>query len=128
QRSIQALTQLKHSTQADADLRQILRQFEMRLLHDLGYFMDYSCDFQQQDIVPTQHYHYHVEQGFIACMPSRNSFLGADIQSMQQYDEQQDLNPQQVAFLTLFYRQVLNHLLADKPLKSRQLWIQHKSK
>jgi len=37
----------------------------------------------------------------------------------------QDFNPAQLQLLTKLYRQLIAALLGDRPLKSRQLWIQN---
>lgn len=122
QQAVQALQHLVHFDDIAQQTLQILRQFEHCLLQDLGYLPDFSCDAQQQEIVANLHYDYHLNQGF--SLSTKGQYLGQDILLMQQ--ECEIFSSAQLKFLTKLYRQILNALLGDKPLKSRQLWIQHK--
>ena len=44
---------------------------------------------------------------------------------MQYYEKGMDFNLEQLQLLTKLYRQMISALLGDRPLKSRQLWIQN---
>ena len=44
---------------------------------------------------------------------------------MQSYQDEQDFSHEQLRLLGKLYRQMISSLLGDRPLKSRQLWIQN---
>ena len=44
---------------------------------------------------------------------------------MMQYEKGGEFNLEQLQLLTKLYRQVITSLLGDRPLKSRQLWVQN---
>ena len=119
------LQQLASHKQASLFLRQILRQFEHVLLQELGYAIDFSVDASQQDIQVNQHYQFQLNDGFLrVSRASRSTLEGALITSMQSYEDGQDFSREQLQFLGKLYRQMISSLLGDRPLKSRQLWIQ----
>ncbi len=118
----------KLSEQADTNifLRQILRQFENALLEELGYPLDYETDSTQQQIIQNQRYQFQLSEGFTPVShQSSATLLGASIMSMQNYERGRDFNPEQLQLLGKLYRQMISALLGDRPLKSRQLWIQN---
>ncbi len=123
------LTQLQLlSTQSNPNqfLKQILRQFEHILLEELGYAIDFSVDANQSEIHPLQHYYFQINEGFSpAVKASRASLSGQQILSMLSYQNGGDFNEEQLQLLTKLYRQVITALMGDRPLKSRQLWIQN---
>ena len=120
------LQQLANHAQADIFLRQILRQFEHVLLQELGYAIDFAVDANQQEIQPLQHYQFQLTDGFLPVLSaSRATLAGASIVSMQSYEQGQDFSHEQLQLLTKLYRQMISALLGDRPLKSRQLWIQN---
>lgn len=125
----QILQQLQHlagHAQPNLFLRQILRQFEHTLLAELGYALDFSSDAQQQPIQAQQNYIFQLNEGFIAvAQQSRATLIGVQILSMLDYEKGRDFNPEQLQLLTQLYRQMITSLLGDRPLKSRQLWIQN---
>lgn len=119
------LQQLATHEQASLFLRQILRQFEHVLLVELGYAIDFSTDASQQDIQVNQHYQFQLNDGFLpVSQASRSTLDGALITSMQSYEDGQDFSHEQLQLLGKLYRQMISSLLGDRPLKSRQLWIQ----
>ena len=119
------LQQLASHKQASLFLRQILRQFEHVLLQELGYAIDFSVDASQQDIQVNQHYQFQLNDGFLpVSRASRSTLEGALITSMQSYEDGQDFSHEQLQLLGKLYRQMISSLLGDRPLKSRQLWIQ----
>lgn len=119
------LQQLASHKQASLFLRQILRQFEHVLLQELGYAIDFSVDANQQEISPFQHYQFQLNDGFLpVSRASRSTLEGALITSMQSYEDGQDFSHEQLQLLGKLYRQMISSLLGDRPLKSRQLWIQ----
>ncbi len=119
------LQQLASHEQASLFLRQILRQFEHVLLQELGYAIDFSVDANQQDILPLRHYQFQLNDGFLpVAQASRSTLSGALITSMQNHEDGQDFSHEQLQLLGKLYRQMISSLLGDRPLKSRQLWIQ----
>ncbi|NNP67514.1 DNA repair protein RecO C-terminal domain-containing protein [Acinetobacter sp. Ac_5812] len=120
------LQQLASHEQAALFLRQILRQFEHALLQELGYAIDFSVDANQQAVQPSQHYHFQLNDGFLpVAKASRATLAGNLLGSMQSYEDGQDFSPEQLQLLGKLYRQMISSLLGDRPLKSRQLWIQN---
>lgn len=119
------LQQLASHKQASLFLRQILRQFEHVLLQELGYAIDFSVDANQQEISPFQQYQFLLNDGFLpVSRASRSTLEGALITSMQSYEDGQYFSHEQLQLLGKLYRQMISSLLGDRPLKSRQLWIQ----
>ena len=107
-------------------LRQILRKFEHELIEELGYPLDFSVDASQADIQPLQHYQFQLNAGFMPVVQaSRATLSGQQILSMCDYEKGMDFNPEQLQLLSKLYRQMISSLLGDRPLKSRQLWIQN---
>ena len=125
----QTLAHLQHLSSHENPnlfLRQILRQFEHALLEELGYAIDFSIDANQEPIQPNMYYHFQLNDGFIpTAQASRANLLGAQILSMCDYEKGRDFNPEQLQLLSRLYRQMISSLLGDRPLKSRQLWIQN---
>jgi DNA repair protein RecO (recombination protein O) len=125
----QTLTQLQQlAQQADPNqfLKQILRQFEHELLEDLGYALDFSTDANQLEIQASLNYIFQLNEGFIpTAQASRATLNGQQILSMCQYEKGRDFGLEQLQLLTKLYRQMISSLLGDRPLKSRQLWIQN---
>lgn len=123
------LTQLQQlAQQADPNqfLKQILRQFEHELLEDLGYALDFSTDANQLEIQASLNYIFQLNEGFIpTAQASRATLNGQQILSMCQYEKGRDFGLEQLQLLTKLYRQMISSLLGDRPLKSRQLWIQN---
>ena len=119
------LQQLASHESAALFLRQILRQFEHVLLQELGYAIDFSVDASQQEVLPLQHYQFQLNDGFIpVAQASRSTILGSLIATMQSYQDGRDFSHEQLQLLGKLYRQMISSLLGDRPLKSRQLWIQ----
>ena len=123
------LTQLQQlAQQADPNqfLKQILRQFEHELLEDLGYALDFSTDANQLEIQASLNYIFQLNEGFIpTAQASRSTLNGQQILSMCQYEKGRDFGLEQLQLLIKLYRQMISSLLVDRPLKSRQLWIQN---
>ncbi|WP_168393780.1 DNA repair protein RecO [Acinetobacter indicus] len=124
--TLQQLQQLSSHPQPNSFLRQILRQFEHVLLQELGYAIDFEVDANQQPIGATQQYQFLLNEGFMpTAQASRSSLSGAQILSMRDHEKGRDFNPEQLQLLSKLYRQMISSLLGDRPLKSRQLWIQN---
>lgn len=125
-KTLEQLQKLTQQEDQNAFLRQILRQFEHELLDDLGYAIDFSIDSNQQPISVDLNYQFQINDGFlVTAQTSRSALSGALIQSMMHYEKGGEFNIQQLQLLTKLYRQVITSLLGDRPLKSRQLWVQN---
>lgn len=119
------LQTLAQQDSSDTFLKQILRQFEYVLMQELGYAIDFNNDSHQNEILPHQKYQFQLNDGFIPVAHSANSTLtGEQIHSMMGYEKDTDFNAKQLQLLNKLYRQMITSLLGDRPLKSRQLWIQ----
>ncbi|MDM1303470.1 DNA repair protein RecO C-terminal domain-containing protein [Acinetobacter indicus] len=124
--TLQQLQQLSSHPQPNSFLRQILRQFEHVLLQELGYAIDFEVDANQQPIGATQQYQFLLNEGFMpTAQASRSGLSGAQILSMRDHEKGRDFNSKQLQLLSKLYRQMISSLLGDRPLKSRQLWIQN---
>ncbi|MDM1763546.1 MULTISPECIES: DNA repair protein RecO C-terminal domain-containing protein [unclassified Acinetobacter] len=124
--TLQHLQNLAEHSQADLFLRQILRQFEHALLEELGYPLDYQHDAHQYEISVNQSYQFQLSDGFIpVAHHSPATLLGKQILSMAHYEKGMDFSSEQLQLLAKLYRQMISSLLGDRPLKSRQLWIQN---
>ncbi|WP_139852502.1 DNA repair protein RecO [Acinetobacter pullicarnis] len=125
----ETLGQLQHlanHAQPNVFLKQILRQFEYVLLEELGYAIEYDTDARQQPIQAQQFYQFHLNEGFLPVAAGASGQLsGAQILAMYDYEKSGDFTPEQLQLLTRLYRQMISSLLGDRPLKSRQLWIQN---
>ena len=120
------LQQLAQQANPNLFLKQILRQFEHELLEDLGYALDFSTDANQLEIQASLNYIFQLNEGFIpTAQASRATLNGQQILSMCQYEKGRDFGLEQLQLLTKLYRQMISSLLGDRPLKSRQLWIQN---
>ena len=118
-------TMAQHATPHEF-LRQILRKFEHELIEELGYPLDFSVDTSQADIQPLQHYQFQLNAGFMPVVQASCATLsGQQVLSMCDYEKGMDFNPEQLQLLSKLYRQMISSLLGDRPLKSRQLWIQN---
>jgi len=110
------LNQLETSGTATNDVR----IFELRLLEELGYGINFEFDARTGSRVePELHYRYVVHEGFYESNDTaENLFSGADLQSIANRDLAQVKELQ----LRKITRQSLAVLLGDKPLKSRALF------
>lgn len=125
-KTLEQLQNLAIHENTDLFLRQILRQFEHEFLDDLGYAIDFSVDLNQAEIVPEFNYQFQLNDGFIPIVQaSRSTVSGTQILSMHTYEKGGEFNLEQLQLLSKLYRQVITSLLGDRPLKSRQLWVQN---
>ena len=125
-KTLEQLQKLSQQLDQNLFLRQILRQFEHELFEDLGYAIDFSVDSNQEEISSEMNYQFQLNDGFLAtAQASRSAVSGALIKTMMQYEKGGEFNLEQLQLLTKLYRQVITSLLGDRPLKSRQLWVQN---
>lgn len=118
----QALEALKVLAQDDPhqqQLKLILRCFERTFLTELGYAIDYCSDAQGQAIDANQYYQFLGQDGFVR-KDDQRGFYGQDILNLSCI---QDIKLEHISILTRLYRIILNEILGNKPLKSRQLWV-----
>lgn len=124
--TLQSLQTLAQQPDPAVFLRQILRRFEYVLLEELGYALNFDVDARQNQIRPEQQYQFQLNEGFIPVAHQSNANLsGAAILTMSGYEKGMDFKPEQLQLLAKLYRQMIASLLGDRPLKSRQLWIQN---
>jgi DNA repair protein RecO (recombination protein O) len=123
--TLNALQNLSNVANPQHYLKQILRQFEHILLEELGYALDFNLDCHGQALELQQYYIFQLNDGFLPSHSAHNSFLGQDLLKLKHYEKGGDFDPQQLQLVSKLYRQILSALLGDRPLKSRQLWIQN---
>ena len=97
-----------------------LRAFELNLLKELGYGINFHTDSSSGDVfLPDDHYNFFVNEGFRKTFePDEMSFWGHEIQSMAS-GKLDEVRPKKVLSLT---RQSLASLLDNKPLISRKIF------
>ncbi len=116
-RSVNGLSQ-------DQDMEVVLREFEIALLEELGYGIDFHTDWQTSDgIEADSYYTYVIEHGFQKlAMPiqSKNCFEGFVLGKIaaNQWDKTSLLYAKRIM------RLALSAILGSKPLKSRELFQQ----
>lgn len=124
-RTLLSLQNLSAQSEPNQYLKQILRQFEHVLLQELGYSLNFTIDAQQNEILPHFNYQFQLNDGFIPVAHCSNATLSGEmILSMAQYEKDRAFSAEQLQLLAKLYRQMIASLLGDRPLKSRQLWIQ----
>ncbi|WP_151981047.1 DNA repair protein RecO [Acinetobacter guerrae] len=125
QKTLAQLQLLSSHPQPALFLRQILRQFEHALLQELGYAVDFHVDCNQQPISTLMSYQFQTTEGFLPIASrSSASLSGESICCMHSYADGEEFSAEQLQLLGKLYRQMITSLLGDRPLKSRQLWIQ----
>jgi DNA repair protein RecO (recombination protein O) len=101
----------------------LLREFELLLLADLGYGIEFNVDRHGQDIVVDQQYNFVPEQGWSPIVASRypdNTFSGEVLLQI----EAAQWTAQSLRCAKILSRHALSQLLGSKPLKSRELFRQ----
>ena len=96
------------------------RRFELTLLRELGYGIDFTCEAATgKAVTPGQSYRYVVREGFYPVPSDEGGALsGADLLAIAEGC----LDKVEEAALRRITRLSLHHLLGDKPLKSRDLF------
>ncbi|WP_100052154.1 DNA repair protein RecO [Basfia succiniciproducens] len=100
-----------------------LREFEFKLLHILGYGVDFlHCAGSGEPVDENMTYRYREEKGFIASLIKDNlTFFGRELIAF----ERQDFSEKSVLQAAKrFTRVALKPYLGNKPLKSRELFTQ----
>lgn len=109
------------SQEATAD--HALRQFEIGMLHDLGYGLLLDCEAETGcPLQPDQLYRYRIEQGPIRDETTKQSGVvvhGSTLLALHGGDAMSEKCANEAKGLMRF---ILSHYLGDKPLKSRELF------
>jgi DNA repair protein RecO (recombination protein O) len=103
----------------------VLRNFECRLLEELGMTLDFSPVFSENN----SHYHYFTERGFVPTSLSSTTskltqtcYCSTHLKAIAQ----EDLSAKEVMqTYKVLMRQIINHLLDGKPLNSRKLFVKN---
>lgn len=125
---IQALKAIKQSPKGDP--QNILRQFEQCLFQELGYGVDCTQDCQHNPIDPEQSYGYALDEGFVP-ITTRNvlqfSFytLGSSLIELKNGHLTCEQTLKEAKRLNRF---VISHLLGNRPLLSRHLFVEYNKK
>ena len=100
-----------------------LREFEIELLRQVGYALNFDHEFGTHDVLETgKNYEYRFEQGPVPVQRSEGAlvFSGADLLAIgaRQFDE-----PEVLRAATRLMREVINFHLGGKELKSRKVLL-----
>ncbi|WP_331345322.1 DNA repair protein RecO [Cellvibrio sp. UBA7661] len=114
--------------QRQQDIEPLLREFEFRLLAELGYAVDFTQDARNDcEIQPQGWYECHIQEGFFSAAPDipeqfllKGEWLLA-IAAGDYSDPATRLAAKQLA------RRMLKPLLGSRPLNSRELFVQAKA-
>ncbi|OCG26673.1 DNA repair protein RecO [Gilliamella sp. wkB108] len=100
----------------------VLRSFELVLLENLGYHVDFfHCSATGDDIVTSMNYQFQTEKGFISSLlENSTSFTGEQVLALgyRQFDNQETLRAAK-----RFTRMALKPYVGAKPFKSRELFL-----
>ncbi len=115
---VEALSRLADTASAD----QALREFEVRLLQELGYglLLDQTAD-TGEPVMPDRRYHYEIEQGPLSLHKGTEE-QSIDGRTLLCLHNRESLDQQSAHEAKRLLRRVLAFYLGDKPLKSRELF------
>ena len=108
------------SQATDGEQQLILRLFENQLLEELGYGLDFRCDYSGESISPTMNYHFVEQEGFVRHVDGK---IPGEILLKFATDAFENLSTKELKVAKGLNRQRLRALLGEKPLKSRELFI-----
>lgn len=115
--------------QQGLDVQPILRLFEKRLLHELGYALQLDREANTgSEIIPEQFYYFDPHHGLAACANThfasteRNIFSGHSLLALH---HNQLIADDLLRDAKRLLRIALGKLLENKPLKSRELFLHH---
>ncbi|MGH1371807.1 MAG: DNA repair protein RecO [Cellvibrionaceae bacterium] len=101
-------------------LEPILREFELGLLFDMGYAVNFESDEQGAPLSDTGYYLWRDQQGWVFTAENAgNGFSGASLLAIGGNDWSSSVTCQQAKALT---RMLLKPLLGNRPLNSRKLF------
>ncbi|MCX8650752.1 DNA repair protein RecO [Gilliamella sp. B2776] len=100
----------------------VLRIFELSLLENLGYHVDFfHCSVTGDDIVESMYYQYQSEKGFISSLLRNNtSFTGEQVLAL---GNRVFNSPDTLKAAKRFTRMALKPYVGSKPFKSRELFL-----
>lgn len=100
----------------------VLRSFELVLLENLGYNVDFfHCSVTGDDIIVSMSYQFQIEKGFVSSLlQNSNSFTGEQILAL---GNRQFYNQDTLKAAKRFTRMVLKPYVGSKPFKSRELFL-----
>lgn len=100
----------------------VLRKFELALLENLGYHVDFfHCCITGDSIIESMHYQYQSEKGFISSLlQNSTSFTGEQVLS---FGYRQFNNENTLKAAKRFTRMALKPYVGSKPFKSRELFL-----
>ena len=106
----------------ETTLEQTLRQFEIRMLDELGYGLLLGNDYDSGEAVRSEaRYNYQVEKGPVLTNSLENqSISGKTLLALQ---EARKMDERELLEARILLRRVLKYYLGDKPLKSRELFL-----
>lgn len=101
-----------------------LRSFELKLLSELGYAMPLNREAQTGSLIdPEQFYYFHPQEGLFPCPAEKEmptAFLGKNLLAIHAKEFTQ---PSYLHDAKRLLRTAINHLLGNKPIKSRELFL-----
>jgi len=108
------------SQSPDSEQQLALRLFENLLLEELGYGLDFRCDYSGGTISPTMNYHFVEQEGFIRHADGK---IPGELLLKFASETAEGLSAKELKIAKGLNRQRLRSLLGGKPLKSRELFI-----
>lgn len=100
----------------------VLRTFELVLLENLGYHVDFfHCSVTGDDIITSMYYQFQTEKGFISSLlQNSTSFTGEQVLALgyREFNSQETLKAAK-----RFTRMALKPYVGTKPFKSRELFL-----
>jgi len=119
-----AYEQSLDALQNKSDIEPLLREFEFRLLAELGYGLDFSTDARTERAIETQgFYECHVQEGFFSAaqdIPEQFLLKGEWLLAIAAGDYSDPATRLAAKHLS---RRMLKPLLGSRPLNSRQLFM-----
>ncbi|WP_085248714.1 DNA repair protein RecO [Gilliamella mensalis] len=115
---LKSLQQLAQQVPAE----NVLRTFELSLLENLGYHVDFfHCCVTGDNIIESMHYQYKSEKGFISSLlQNSTSFTGEQVLAL---GKRQFNNDNMLKAAKRFSRMALKPYVGSKPFKSRELFL-----
>jgi DNA repair protein RecO (recombination protein O) len=108
------------SQSPDGEQQLTLRLFENQLLEELGYGLDFRCDYSGEPISPTMNYHFAEQEGFVRHADGK---IPGEILLKFASETTEHLSTKELKIAKGLNRQRLRGILGEKPLKSRELFV-----
>ncbi|WP_144391398.1 DNA repair protein RecO [Pleionea sediminis] len=123
-RIFQFLPDVYHALAVKNDVQIVLRQLELMVLQDFGVAIDFSLDSSGSPIEPNLLYTLNKRESFSVC--ERGSTSGFKVEGITLLDIVAGRlnNPDALNALKHINRELLLPYLGNKPLQSRELWLQ----